>query len=97
MSFSRSDASAVLELLAGGRRDRLEGALPEGPAEHRRVRDELALERLERVQARRQESLHGVGQLRRGGAALLGDPLHHLLGEQRVAAGALGQRARPAR
>ncbi len=94
MSFSRSDASVSLSSLARGRRHRLQCALPEGPAEHRRVRDQLALERLQRVQAGREQALHGVGELGRRGAALLGDPLHHLLGEQGVASAALGERVR---
>ena len=72
--------------------DRGQHALPEGASNDRRVRDQLALERLERVQARGQQPLHRVRELGSAGRAFLGEALHHLLGEQRVPFGALGER-----
>ena len=80
------------EVGSGGSGDGLERALPEGAPEHGGVRDELALEALQRVQPRREQALHGLGKLGRRGAALLGDALHHRLGEERVAPRAFGQR-----
>ena len=79
-------AAKVLALGVGERGER---ALREGPADHRSLLHEPALERPQRVEPRGQHALHGVRQ--RGSlAALLGDPARHLLGEQRVAARALG-------
>ena len=72
--------------------DRGQHTLPEGASNDRRVRDQLALERLERVQARGQQPLHRVRELGRAGRSFLGEALHHLLGEQRVPFGALGER-----
>ena len=80
------------EVPAGGSGERLERAFPERAPEHGGVGHQLSLEALERVQARREQPLDRVGELGRGGAALLGDPLHHRLREQGVAAGALGER-----
>ena len=72
---------------------RLERRLGEAAAEHGRVRDQLALARLERVQAGGEQPLDGVRELG-GRISVLHDALHHRLGEQRVAAGALGQLSR---
>ena len=70
--------------------DRSESALPERPPDHRGVREQAPLERLERVEARRQQGLHRRRQLGRAGALRLGQAAHHLLDEQRVALGARG-------
>ena len=68
MSFSRSDASAALELARRrppptGSSALSQKVLPSTAA----WSHELALEWLQRVQAGRQQTLDGVGQLRRGG------------------------------
>ena len=77
----------VAALLLGHRRQRV---LPERPAHHGRLLDHPALERVQRIQPGGQERLHGLGQVGGAGAALLHQPAHHLLGEERVAARALG-------
>ena len=69
--------------------ERGQRALPERAPHHRGLLHEPALERLQGVQARGEDALHGVGQLAGVHAAALGDPAGHLLGEQRVAARAL--------
>ena len=81
----------VAALLLGHRRQR---ALPERAAHHARLLHQPALERAQRVQPRGQHRLHRVGQLHHAVALLLGDAAHHLLGEQRVAARALGHLGR---
>ena len=78
------------QIAALGFGDRGESALPERPPDHRGVREQAPLERLERVEARRQQGLHGRRQLGGARALLLGQAAHHLLGEQRVALGASG-------
>ena len=57
------------QIAALGFGDGRERALPEGPADHRGVREQTALEGLERIKARRQQSLHGHREL--GGARAL--------------------------
>ncbi len=81
----------VVEIAALGRRERAQGALPEGAAENRCLLNEAAFERVERVEPRGQHRLNRVGEI--GAAAvvaLLRDAVRHLLREQRVAAGSLG-------
>ena len=77
----------VAALLLGHHRERL---LPERPADHGRLLHHAALERVQRVQPGGQQCLHRVRQVGGAGAALLHQPAHHLLGEERVAARALG-------
>ena len=76
---------APLRLGDGGER-----VLPERAPDDGRLLHEPPLERLERVEPGGQHGLHGVGQLGGVAAALLGDAAGHLLGEERIAAGALG-------
>jgi hypothetical protein len=71
-------------------RDRGERALPERLADDRRLLHDLALDRVERVQARGQQRVDGVGQRPGRLGALLTQAADHLLGEERVTAGALG-------
>ena len=91
MSFSWSATSARRG--RGPPRSPPSRARPPGTcAHHRRLLHEQALERLERVEPGREHRLDGVRQLRRLDRALLGDPARHLLGEERVPAGALRHR-----
>ena len=92
MSFSRRVASAACRSPPSAAATGASAPSQNVAADDGRVGDQMALERLERVQARGQQPLHGVGQLGRLAASFLGEPLHHLLGEQRVALGALGER-----
>ena len=92
MSFSWSDMSARPRSRPSEVRQRGQRALGERAPDHRRLLHQPALEGVERVEPRGQHRLHGVWQLGRLDAALLRDPAGHLLGEQRVAAGALGHR-----
>ena len=78
-------AQRVLQIATLGAGNRRERALPEGAPDDRRVCEQTPLERLERVQPRGQQRLHGVGHLGRARAVLLGQAAHHLLDEQRVA------------
>ena len=75
-------------------RDAGHRSLPEGAPDHRRLLNELALVRLEGVEARGEQRLDGARQLRRLDRALLGEHARHLLGEERVAAGAGGHSLR---
>jgi hypothetical protein len=79
----------ALELAAARARDRGERALEERAPGDGRVLDEPALGRLERVEAGGEDRLDRVRQLGLRHRPLLRDPSRHLLGEQRVAAGAL--------
>ena len=67
-----------------------DGALPEGLADHRGRLQDPALGARQRVEPRREHRVHGLGQRLGVAGALLDDPVDHLLGEQRVAARALG-------
>ncbi|CAA9583896.1 MAG: hypothetical protein AVDCRST_MAG88-3679 [uncultured Thermomicrobiales bacterium] len=83
----RQGIAEAAPLLLGQGRKR---ALPEGPADHRRLLYQAPLEGLECVEPGRQHAHHRVRQLvRRRGVFLLQAP-DHLLGEQRVATGSLG-------
>ena len=52
----------------------------------------MALEWGQRVQTCGEQALDGVGELGGPCAAFLGEALDHLLGEQRIALGSLGER-----
>ena len=84
----KRDQRAV-EVAALGLRHARERALRERAPDHGRLLHQPPLERLERVEPRRQHRLDGVRQLGRLDRALLGDSPRHLLGEERVPAGAL--------
>jgi hypothetical protein len=78
------------ELTVAVLRDRRQRPLPERAADHRRMLHEQTLEWLQRVEARRKERLHGVGQLGHVARGLFLQPANHLLGEERVASRSLG-------
>ena len=83
--------------LAGRRRHRLERALPERASEHGRVRRRAGART---ARARRAGRRAGPGRCRAAPAVvvrLLGDPLDHRLGEQRVSPAALRERRSAAR
>ena len=87
---------------AAGRRPRRRATAASAPSQkvapdHRGVREQAPLERLERVQPRREQPLHGGRQLGRARAVLLCQAAHHLLGEQRVAARRARRPPRPRR
>ena len=88
--LQRHERVAQVPTLRGGQSG--QRALGERAPDHRCLLHQPALEGVERVKPRGQHRLHGVWQLRRLDAALLRNPAGHLLGEQRVAAGALGHR-----
>src|SRR5262249_26130570 len=76
----------VEALLGGGRG---ECALPEALTDDRRGLQQASLEALEGVEPGREQRLDGARQRLRLGSLLLQQTVHHLLREQRVAAGAL--------
>ncbi len=74
------------------RRKRAQQARPEGAPDDRRLLYEAALERVERVEPGGKDRLDAAGQARQLGDALFGDAAHHLLGEERIALRAPGDR-----
>ena len=71
-------------------RKRGQRSRPERAPTDRRMLDQPTLERGKRVEPRGEYSLDGVRQV--AVLALLDEALHHLLGEQRIAPGALGDK-----
>jgi hypothetical protein len=78
-----------LEPVAPG--DRLEGGRPEDLADDGGVLEQLLVRRIERVDARRDDPLHRLGELEPSRPALTRHA-HELLGVERIAAGTLEER-----
>ncbi len=89
MSLLAQHASAVLSSPPSASRDAGQRALPEGPPDHRRVRDAARAQTARASRAARPAApARSSGSSAAPAPALLGQALHHLLGEQRIALGA---------